>query len=300
MQINPFFSVVIPTYNCADLLNRSLLSVFAQTYKNFEIIVVDNSSTDNTNDVLRSFKDDRLSVIKVNNNGIIAYSRNKGINSSKGQWIAFLDSDDVWSPNKLDKVYSVINLNPEIILVCHDEWSFISNVRKNYLHYGPAGKDIYERLLFKSNCLSTSAVCINKEIAINTGGFSEKIKFITAEDYEYWIRLSRKGEFYFINEALGEWHVHNNNDSVGNPIKHASAITSVNEFHLDLWLKENPLDLKKVNKGKARMWSTSARILQTRNEFKEAVKYSKLSIQSKLFQFKAWIILVLSILKISK
>ena len=300
MQINPFFSIVIPTYNCADLLKRSLLSVFAQTYQNYEIIVVDNSSLDNTNDVLRTFEDERLSVIKVINNGIIAYSRNKGIKSSNGKWIAFLDSDDVWSPKKLDKVYDVINLNPETILVCHDEWSFVSNVKKNYLNYGPAGRDIYERLLFKSNCLSTSAVCVNKEVVINTGGFSEESRFITAEDYEYWIRLSCEGEFYFINEALGEWHVHSNNDSVGNPIKHASAITSVNEYHLDLWLKENPADYKKVKKGKARMWSTSARILQTGYEFKEAIKYSKLSIQSKLFQFKAWIILVLSILKISK
>ena len=85
--MSPFFTVVIPTYNCADYLKRALNSVFSQTYQNFEIIVVDNSSTDHTKDVLRSFNDGRLMVIKVNNNGIIAYSRNKGIENAKGDWI---------------------------------------------------------------------------------------------------------------------------------------------------------------------------------------------------------------------
>ena len=81
--MSPFFTVVIPTYNCADYLERSLNSVFSQTYQDFEIIVVDNSSTDHTKDVLSSFNNERLIVIKVKNNGIIAHSRNKGIENAK-------------------------------------------------------------------------------------------------------------------------------------------------------------------------------------------------------------------------
>ena len=115
MSKSPFFSVIIPTYNCADFLKRALSSVFIQTYQNFEVIVVDNSSTDNTEDVLNSFDDKKLTVKKVNNNGIIAHSRNKGIENAKGKWVAFLDSDDIWKPEKLEKVSHAIVNNPEVI-----------------------------------------------------------------------------------------------------------------------------------------------------------------------------------------
>ena len=161
----PFFTVVIPTYNCADYLERALNSVFSQTYQNFEVIVVDNSSTDHTEDVLNSFDDKRLTMIKVNNNGIIAYSRNKGIENAKGDWIAFLDSDDVWKLEKLEVIKDTIVNNPEAILVCHDEWHIVNNEKKNILKNGPGGNDLYERLIFKGNCLSTSATCVNSKIA---------------------------------------------------------------------------------------------------------------------------------------
>jgi len=179
----PFFSVVIPTYNCAEFLERALKTVFSQTYQNFEVIVVDNSSTDNTNNVLKSFADNRLIVIKVNNHGNIAYSRNKGIRISKGNWVAFLDSDDVWKTNKLEKAKDAINHNPQFILVCHDEWHVDNGETNIRLKYGPAGPDMYERLLFEGNCISTSAVCLRKDIAVKSGGFSEREDFITVEDY---------------------------------------------------------------------------------------------------------------------
>ena len=102
MSRHHFFSVVIPTYNCAEYLKRALSSVFSQTYQDFEIIVIDNSSTDNTQNVIKSFDNQKLKVIRVNNKGIIGYSRNKGIEASKGTWIAFLDSDDRWLPEKFN------------------------------------------------------------------------------------------------------------------------------------------------------------------------------------------------------
>ena len=128
-----FFSVVIPTYNCCELLKRALTSVFSQTYQNFEIIVVDNSSTDNTKTVVKNFKNDRIKYIEVNNNGVIAYSRNKGIENSRGEWIVFLDSDDVWKPEKLEKVGDAIIKNPGVILFCHDEWHVDNGKKINRL-----------------------------------------------------------------------------------------------------------------------------------------------------------------------
>ncbi|MCH8012521.1 MAG: glycosyltransferase [Candidatus Marinimicrobia bacterium] len=294
----PFFSVVIPTYNCAKFLKRALTSVFSQTYQNFEVIVVDNSSTDNTENVIKSFAENRMNVIEVNNNGIIAYSRNKGIKNAKGDWIAFLDSDDVWKPNKLEKVRDVIDHNSEVILVCHDEWHVHKGKIKNRLKYGPAGPDMYDRLIFKGNCISTSAVCLRKDIAIKSGGFSERKAFVTVEDYEYWIRLTQEGKFYFINEVLGEWHTHGKNYS-DDAIIHAGALIAVMEHHLDRWLKTFPGSIKRVKQGRATVYTQAGRILQKRGLFPNAYRYAWNAILKSPFRVKAWMILLLSFFRIN-
>ncbi len=92
-------SVVIPTYNHARFLGRALQSVMDQTYKNWEVIIIDNHSQDNTDEIVEAFKDPRITLLKIHNNGVIAASRNMGIRAAKGEWIAFLDSDDHWYPN---------------------------------------------------------------------------------------------------------------------------------------------------------------------------------------------------------
>ena len=262
MDFKPFFSVVIPTYNCADFLKRALISVFDQTYQNFEIIVIDNSSIDETKNVIKSFNNQKLKFIELNNNGIIAHSRNQGIKKAKGDWIAFLDSDDYWEPEKLDRVKHRIEQKPGAILFCHDEWYVINGVRKSRLRYGPNDKNLYEKLLFNGNCLSTSAVCLRSDIANQTSGFSERRDFISTEDYEYWIRLSQLGEVVFINEILGEWCVHDSNDSVSNPQKHANAIIAVSDYHFGLWLNKFPNSINKIKYARGKTYINAGRILQ--------------------------------------
>ena len=108
----PLVSVVIPTYNHANFLTRSLGSVVNQTYLNLEIIIVDNHSTDDTDLVIKSFLDHRIKTFKIHNNGVIAASRNCGISHSNGDWIAFLDSDDYWLPSKIEFALSAVTNNP--------------------------------------------------------------------------------------------------------------------------------------------------------------------------------------------
>ena len=110
---NPLISIVIPTYNHAHFLHDALLSVIAQTYQNWEAIVIDNHSNDNTDQVVHSFGDARIKLLKVHNQGIIATSRNMGIKKAKGEWVAFLDSDDLWYPKKLELAVDRITQNPE-------------------------------------------------------------------------------------------------------------------------------------------------------------------------------------------
>ena len=101
-KLSPFVSIVIPTYNHANFLGKALESVITQTFTNWEAIVVDNQSTDHTSQVISKFNDHRIKYIKISNYGIIAKSRNHGINVAKGEWIAFLDSDDFWPKEKLN------------------------------------------------------------------------------------------------------------------------------------------------------------------------------------------------------
>ena len=103
-----FFSVIIPTYNRCDLLKRAINSVLAQSFKKFEIIIIDNYSTDKTHKIVKNFKKKNIKYKKIRNRGIIAKSRNVGMKLAKGEWIAFLDSDDTWTKDKLTNVHKTI------------------------------------------------------------------------------------------------------------------------------------------------------------------------------------------------
>ena len=152
--VSPLVSVVITSYNHGRFLGRALQSVLDQTYTNSEVIVVDNHSTDNTDEVMASFADQRITYLKIHNNGIIAASRNAGLRLAKGEWIAFLDSDDYWSGNKLEQC--ILNRsNNDVIyhrLMCYkaldsgyfkedgrlDCRDISNNPHHNLLKYGPS------------------------------------------------------------------------------------------------------------------------------------------------------------------
>ena len=110
----PTFSVVMPTYNQAEYLKLSLQSVLDRTFRDFDVVVVNNHSTDNTLDVIDQIKDERVKVIDYQNNGVIGAARNVGIKATQGPYVAFLDSDDTWKNNKLEKVAEAIETDPQV------------------------------------------------------------------------------------------------------------------------------------------------------------------------------------------
>jgi len=101
--MNPLVSIIIPTYNRAEDLKRALQSVLEQTFTDWEIVVVDNHSVDDTNSLIKSFNNRKIKLFKIHNEGIIATSRNLGLKHALGEYIAFLDSDDWWLPKKLEE-----------------------------------------------------------------------------------------------------------------------------------------------------------------------------------------------------
>ncbi|MCB0283003.1 MAG: glycosyltransferase [Calditrichae bacterium] len=180
-------SVVIPTFNRADVLPRAIKSVLKQTYKALEIIVVDDGSTDNTQTVLKEFATDVL-IISQNNSGV-SNARNNGIKSAAGEWIALLDSDDEWQIDKLQKAFKYNSLNPEYEIF-HSEEIWIRNgvrvnQKKNHRKYGGM---IFKQCLL-SCIVSPSTVVFKKSLWDKIGGFDETIP--VCEDYDFWLRIAK-------------------------------------------------------------------------------------------------------------
>ena len=206
-------SVIIPTYNQADLLQKALHSVINQTFQNWEAIVIDNYSEDNTKEIVESIRDSRIKYVLFSNKGIIAASRNHGIHLARGNMIAFLDSDDLWYPSKLSTCLDYITHGADA--VCHRLWIRKDGILQNTLIPTPSYQNFYKTLLYKGNSvIATSAVMIKKQCFDRFGVFSEDPGIVTAEDYELWLRLTKRNcSWGFISEVLGEYTVHSKNAS---------------------------------------------------------------------------------------
>jgi GT2 family glycosyltransferase len=197
-QKKPRVSVIIPTYNRGWIIREAIDSVMVQDYRDFELIVVDDGSTDNTPDILDSFRDE-IRVLRQENQGVSA-ARNRGLAAASGRFIAFLDSDDLWLPQKLLRQVEFFNKNPDA-QICQTEETWIrKGVRVNpkKRHKKPRGM-IFEPSL--ALCLvSPSAVMIRASLFEKVGGFDETLP--ACEDYDLWLRISSRYPVYLIDTPL--------------------------------------------------------------------------------------------------
>ena len=234
--IKPDVTVVIPTFNDAYRLEEALDSLIQQTFWNWEAFIVNNISTDHTEEVVNSYRDKRITLENFANHGIIAASRNLGIKLARAPMIAFLDSDDKWYPKKLEICLSKIEKGYDI--VCHSERWYNERGLDRKIDYGPVVASNYKNLLFKGNCLSTSAVVVRRDLLKGVGGFSEDKNFVTAEDYDLWLKISAFGaKFGFINDVLGFYRLHQNSASRA-IFKHRRAELCVVNKHIGLIKKK--------------------------------------------------------------
>ena len=212
MNNPPLVSIVIPTYNHAPMLQRALATVVEQTYQNWNAIVVNNFSTDNTLEVVAAFNDPRIQCVNFRNNGVIGASRNEGIALATGNYVAFLDSDDTWFPTKLEKCVEILESGSD--LVCHAEYWIDESGKSRLVAYGPSEAATHLNLIYKGNRISTSATVVRTALLKEVHGFDVSPELISTEDYDLWIRLAaRSDKFAFISEPLGEYHRHDNNVS---------------------------------------------------------------------------------------
>ena len=286
----PVVSIVLPTYNRSGYyLERAIQSVINQSYGKWELIVIDNNSSDDTIKSIFNYKDERIKILSINNNGNIALSRNLGIENSIGEYIAFLDSDDYWEKNKL---YECINLmeqnNSEGI--CHGEyWNNEDKTTK--VIYGPEDNFKLEKLLLRGNCISLSAIVIKKEKIIDVDCFSTKQEIITAEDYDLWIKLSKQNlKLHFTTKVLGTYQIHKNSES-SNIIRNTHASIKVIEGHI----KDQVL----LNKALSNCWKTAGKLYYKNGSNKYALKSFMKSLRLNLYDITIYFYLIISIIPIN-
>lgn len=196
----PQISVIIPTYNRANLLSRAINSVLRQTFSDFELIVVDDSSEDNTKALVETLKDLRIKYMCHEENRGAAAARNTGIRMSRGEYIAFLDSDDEWLPEKLEKQISKFEELHHKVGVVYSGLSVFSNGELVRQDIPVKSGNIYRDQLLQDYVFPTSTIMVRKECLMEIGGFDETLP--ARQDYDLSLRLSKLYEFAFIPEPL--------------------------------------------------------------------------------------------------
>nr|WP_299242823.1 glycosyltransferase [uncultured Halomonas sp.] len=230
----PKFSVIIPTYNRAESLRRTLQSVLAQSFTDFEAIVVDDGSTDHTQNIVNKFEDSRIRYYKMVNSGGPATPRNKGISEAKGEWICLLDSDDLWYPQKLMVLHDHLQNDANIDVAYHS-----LNINMDYQYVTQAiytrglMANSYEDLLRNGNDCPTSSVAVRKDfIKKHDIKFDESKEFRIVEDYDFWLNLANYGaKFVRIDQVLGEYVVGFENIS-GDVKKHRENLLHILHYHV--------------------------------------------------------------------
>ncbi len=213
---NPEVTVVMPTYNHGLHIGNAISSVKAQTLQNFEIIIVDNNSNDNTKEVVRRFNDCRIVMKTIDNQGQIARSRNLAIREAKAPYIAFLDSDDYWFPDKLECCLERIKLGADLVYHrMYKRHSFSQDNFNKEVRTRALDKNVFDDLVKNGNCIINSSVVLKKSIFERYGLLSEDPAYIGWEDYDMWLRVANSEVFAYIDKVLGVYWVGGGN--VTNP-----------------------------------------------------------------------------------
>lgn len=237
MTAYPKVSVIIPTFNRAHYLTQAIDSVLAQTYQNFEIIVVDDGSTDDTAAVLKSYKAS-VNYFYQENQGPSA-ARNLGIEMSNGQYIAFLDSDDLWLPEKLEVQRDYFKTNPEVGLVHADllimEDGLTPSVpRMRYLSQ-PRKSGYILPELFTENMILTPTVLVRRACFKVSGLFDTELR--GGEDHHLWLRIARHFSIDYIDRPLGICRVHPNSltqNTIPHYLEHLAAMEKLLQLHPEI------------------------------------------------------------------
>ncbi len=294
----PRISVVIPTYNQADYLRDALKSVLAQTITDWEAIVVNNFSDDDTVAVAEGMNDPRIRVVNFNNRGVIAASRNKGISLASGEWIAFLDSDDLWTPDKLERCLAVAGLDVDVI--GHPETIVRNGMVVGRTVTGTAALATYRSLLFRGNIFSPTAILVRRSLLDTVGGFAERPEFVTAEDYDLWLRLAAvAARARFVDAALSQYTLHEGQASASID-RHLKANLAVLDDHFGRLAPRRLFDRLRYRRAKSMIEYGAARSLQKGGQTRKAIHKFAVAIKMYPLQLRFFAGLVMMAVDVCK
>jgi len=209
-QKTPLVSVVIPTFNGEECLAPTLDSVLRQSYRDFEIIVVDDGSTDGTRRVLSQY-DGQVRVVRQVNGGI-ASARNAGLRAARGSWIALLDHDDLWDETKLQRQTDFASAHPTVAMVYSRArvWRASREAKREETTGAPLPEEIPQFAgLLMGNVIPPLTTLFRRELALDVGGFRQDLA--PADDWDLWLRIAKAGELAFLPDVMATYRLHGDN-----------------------------------------------------------------------------------------
>lgn len=278
----PNISIILPVYNRQHTIARAIQSVLCQTYKHFELIIVDDASTDQTESVVSSFRDSRICYLSHDRTKGASAARNTGIRHAKGEWIAFHDSDDEWMPEKLSKQVEIINqfgsTDPAPIIYT-GFYRYNQNGAREYIP--PNSITVKEGFivhsLLKGNFVSTQTVILKKECIEKVGGFDENLPRF--QDWELWLRLAPEHPFILIDEPLVNVYFSEKSISADSSLI-VEAYRIIYEKHQKLLAKVNPRDASFFLASYGHNLCLSGNLKEGRTILKNSLKLNPLFLKS--------------------
>ena len=295
MKTKKAVSVIITTYNDVDYLVEALESVFAQTYKDYEVIVVDDGSTIDNRSKLGPY----LNVINYiyKENGGVSSARNVGIISSKGQYLAFLDSDDLWLPEKLELQVGYFRANPQVGLVYTDANIFNesgiichSRFHEDIIYDGPHEGMVFEKL-FSYNFVPFSSIMVKRSCLAKSGLFDEVGKGIIQDDFDFLLRLARYYSFGYVDRVLAKRRMHGNSLTSNFEMLYERDFATIEKV-VALFPELNLRNAKYVKKGVSKFHFNFGLEYLAINAIKSARRQFVAAIISYPYYLRAWLYVV--------
>ena len=246
----PLVSVIIPTFNRAELVPRAIKSILGQSYANFECIIVDDASTDNTKKVVSSIKDERIIYLRHQENRHASAARNTGIKNARGEFIAFLDDDDEWLSTKLEKQVSLILQLPLKVGMIYCWMNYYENEKLTLQHHPTIKGSVFPLVLDQQRLGGCPSLLIRKKVFEYVDGFDEFIR--RGNDGDLIRRICMKYEVDFVPEVLVKVNVQNDYSSIGSNNKE-SIKNAINGQKVKLIKFGN--ELKTLPKQKSNIYS---------------------------------------------
>lgn len=298
------FSVVVPVYQAENFIKKAMDSVINQTFKDYELILVDNGATDNSYKIISDYIDKHpdydIKCIRLEQNQGISGGRNAGIQSAKGEYISLLDADDIWMSNKLEKTAEAIKNNPSADVLWHYEMREDGNKKTVSKFREVNNSDAFVDLLTNGNCLSPTTVSVRTGLLRDAGGFDTKLDK-GQEDYDCWLRLARNGaKFYLIKEPLSSWIVRGDSLSAKHE-QHYQAVIEMLKSHYyeleEMGISKSTVE-KMWKKRESQMYCFLGRELSLMGDTSNARKYYCKSIAIHPATYKSYAGIVMSYLHI--